>query len=55
MDLVSLTFIPQSLYQIDKRFRWVWMRFEAVSGFEWRAKSALSSEKSSVVVWAVVD
>ena len=53
MDLVLLTFIPHFLYHIDKRFRWFWMRFEVVLGFEWRARSALS-EKSPVVVRAVV-
>jgi hypothetical protein len=52
--LVSLTFIPQSLYHIDKILRWFWIKFEAVSGFELKARSALSSAKSPVVVWTVV-
>ena len=54
MDLVLLTFIPHFLYHIDKRFRWFWMRFGAVSGFKWRARSASLSVKSLVVVLAVV-
>jgi hypothetical protein len=53
-DLVLLTFISQSLYHIDKILRWFWIKFEAVSGFEWRARSALSSAKSPVVVWTVI-
>jgi hypothetical protein len=52
--LVSLTFIPQSIYHFDKILKWFWIKFEAVSEFEWKARNALSSAKSPVVVWTVV-
>lgn len=54
IDLDSLSLNPHSLYHVESMSRWVWILLDASRGLWWRARMALSSAKSPVVVRMVV-
>jgi hypothetical protein len=54
IDLDSFSLNPQSLYHAESMSRWVWILLDASRGSWWRARMALSSAKSPVMVRLVV-
>lgn len=54
MDLDSLSLNPYSLYHNESMSRWVWILLDALRESWWRARIALSSAKTPVVVRLVI-